>query len=373
VNIVLGDNSSIHGTGLGRIAVQMMAGGKWICTVLQDVLYVPELHGNLLSVSQLARCGADVCFAKGGCQIYDQKGTLTCEGTLRGNLYLMPIRAEAHESARVAITQLDTFPADGMDLPLLIPDAALVVHGSSPKADALTWHRRLGHLNIDAVLRMVCKGMVKGMELVGTTSLPSSACNACLKGKQTRTEIQKSTELHANVVLGRIFSDVCGKLPTRSHRGFEYFVTWVDDKSRKVFIDGLREKSEVVTHLKAFTARAKLETSHCLKVLRTDGGGEYIAKTVDAFLKDKGVQHEMTTPDTPQHNRVAECMNRTLLNRVCSMLINASLPEAYWYDALEYVALIQNVTPTHALDNITPDEAWSGNKPNVSRLRAFGS
>jgi len=87
VNIVLGDNSSIEGTGVGRIAVQMKAEGKWYRAVLQDVLYVPELHGNLLSASQLTRYGADVRFAKGGCQIHDQKGILTCEGTLRGNLY----------------------------------------------------------------------------------------------------------------------------------------------------------------------------------------------------------------------------------------------------------------------------------------------
>jgi hypothetical protein len=55
------------------------------------------------------------------------------------------------------------------------------------------------------------------------------------------------------------------------------------------------------------------------------------------------------------------------------MLLDASLPEAYWYDALEYATLIHNVTPTRALGDLTPEEAWSGNKPNVSRLRVFGS
>src|SRR6266702_518218 len=92
VKIVLGDNSSIQGTGVSRIAVEMKAKGQWNRAVLQDVLYVPELHGNLLSVSQLARRAANVRFAKGGCQIHDQRGVLTCEGSLRGNLYIMPIR-----------------------------------------------------------------------------------------------------------------------------------------------------------------------------------------------------------------------------------------------------------------------------------------
>ena len=91
VNIALGDNSSIQGTGVGHITVSMKVAGNWHCAVLQDVFYVPELHGNLLSVSQLAHHGVDVHFAKGGCQIYDQHGALTCDGSLHRNLYIMPI------------------------------------------------------------------------------------------------------------------------------------------------------------------------------------------------------------------------------------------------------------------------------------------
>jgi hypothetical protein len=55
------------------------------------------------------------------------------------------------------------------------------------------------------------------------------------------------------------------------------------------------------------------------------------------------------------------------------MLIDAKLPESYWYDALEYVALLHNVVPTRTLGDITPEEAWSSNKPDISRLCVFGS
>jgi hypothetical protein len=77
-------------------------------------------------------------------------------------------------------------------------------------------------------------------------------------------------------------------------------------------------------------------------------------------------------PDTPQHNSVAKHMNRTLLNKVRSMLTDADLPEAYWYDALVYTAYIHNVSPTHALKDSTPKEAWSRNKPDISHLCIFG-
>jgi hypothetical protein len=293
----------------------MKAAGDWHHAVLQDVLYVPELHGNLLSVSQLARCGADVRFAKGGCQIYDQHGALTCEGPLRGNLYIMPVRVVAsEESARVSILPMDALPING-DVATPNAKIALAARNSTSKADVHTWHRRLSHLHIDAVLAMAKKGMVKGMEIVGSHS-PPDTCKPCLKGKQTCAKIHKSTKSRAADILGRVFSDICGKLPTRSHHGFEYFVTWIDDASHKVFVTGLCEKYKVGEHLKAFVARVELEMGKRLKVLRTDGGGEYIASAVQEFLKSKGVQHEITTPDTPQHNGVAERMNCTLLDKV---------------------------------------------------------
>jgi hypothetical protein len=55
------------------------------------------------------------------------------------------------------------------------------------------------------------------------------------------------------------------------------------------------------------------------------------------------------------------------------MLLNARLPESYWFDALQHAVHIHNVTPTRALKNLTPEEAWSSNKPDISSLCVFGS
>jgi len=177
--------------------------------------------------------------------------------------------------------------------------------------------------------------------------------------------------MQADLVLGCVFPDVCTLFLTCSHQGFTYFITWVDDKSRKVFIDAMKEKSEVAQHLCAFIMCVELETGHRLKVLCSDGGGEYIAREVQSFLKDKGVKHEMTTADTPQHNGVAECMNRMLVKQVRTMLIDTKLPDGYWWDALQYTVLLHNMSPTRSLSDCTPKESWSGNKPNVSRLHVF--
>ena len=133
-----------------------------------------------------------------------------------------------------------------------------------------------------------------------------------------------------------MFSDVCGRLPTTSRQGYNYFVTFTDDYSRKVFVVGLQEKSEVLQNFKELLARLELQTGQKLKVIRTDGGGEYTGKQFESYLKERGTHHEITTPNTPQHNGVAERLNRTLLEKACMMLSDAKLPEGYWFDALEY-------------------------------------
>ena len=55
------------------------------------------------------------------------------------------------------------------------------------------------------------------------------------------------------------------------------------------------------------------------------------------------------------------------------MLHDADLPETYWYDALVYATHLHNMTPKHVLEGITPEEAWCGNKPDVSRICVFSA
>jgi transposase InsO family protein len=136
---------------------------------------------------------------------------------------------------------------------------------------------------------------------------------------------------------------------------------------------GLREKLDIFKHLKALVPQVEAQTSKHMKLLHTDGGSEYTENTVKRFLEDRGIGHEITTPDMPQHNSVAERMNRTRLDKVRALLTDAGLPESYWYNTLSYTVYLHNISPTHALDNTTPNEAWSGNKLDISWLHVFGS
>ena len=203
IKVVLGDNSSIPATGTGRILVRMNTGNGYQNAVLQDALYVPDLNGNLLSVSHFTCRGSEIRFAGEGCQLLDQRKNTACVGQLRGNLYIMDIKVSTNESTRLAT--VPTFPSEGEEAPAF----ALTARAKPSSADLQTWHRRLGHLNPEAVSRMLSKGMVTGMEITDGSTI-ATPCEPCIKGKQSRADIHKSTDLRSDTVLGCIFSDVCG-------------------------------------------------------------------------------------------------------------------------------------------------------------------
>src|SRR6266851_8712042 len=91
--VVLSDNSSIPAIGMGHVHVYMNAKGKWITSILQDVLYVPDLSTNLLSVSHLAHHGTEVCFIGEACRIYNKGKSLILKGKLCNDLYIMQMQA----------------------------------------------------------------------------------------------------------------------------------------------------------------------------------------------------------------------------------------------------------------------------------------
>ncbi|MCI73589.1 retrovirus-related pol polyprotein from transposon tnt 1-94, partial [Trifolium medium] len=55
------------------------------------------------------------------------------------------------------------------------------------------------------------------------------------------------------------------------------------------------------------------------------------------------------------------------------MLKGKHLPKELWGEAVNTACYVLNRCPTKRLNNVTPEECWSGNKPNVSHLKVFGS
>lgn len=73
-----------------------------------------------------------------------------------------------------------------------------------------------------------------------------------------------------------------------------------------------------------------------------DNGGEYMSTRFENYLKAEGIRHERTVPKMPEQNGVAERLNRTLIEMVRSMLIDANLPHTFWAEALCTAVYLKN-------------------------------
>ncbi|KAK7340666.1 hypothetical protein VNO77_21375 [Canavalia gladiata] len=119
-------------------------------------------------------------------------------------------------------------------------------------------------------------------------------------------------------------------------------------------------------------AMVENETGLKIKKLRTDNGGEYEDTKFKKFCYEHGIRMERTVPRTPQHNGVAERMNRTLTERARSLRVQSGLPKQFWAEAVNTAAYLINRSPSVPLEHKIPKEVWSGKEIKLSHLRVFG-
>ncbi|KAH9670574.1 hypothetical protein KPL70_017033 [Citrus sinensis] len=90
------------------------------------------------------------------------------------------------------------------------------------------------------------------------------------------------------------------------------------------------------------------------------------------FCKQEGIQRQFTVAYTPQQNRVAEQMNRTLTERIRAMLRTAGLPNSFWAEAAKTACYIVNRSPSTAIGLKTTMKMWTGKPADYSYLYVFG-
>ncbi|GJT06841.1 putative RNA-directed DNA polymerase [Tanacetum coccineum] len=228
------------------------------------------------------------------------------------------------------------------------------------------WHKRLGHMSEKGMSILSKKNVLSGVHDINLKK-----CSHCLAGKQTRRAFKSRPSFRTENILDLVHSDVCGPMKTKTLGGCSYFVTFIDDHSRKVWVYTLKTKDQVLDVFKQFHALVERQTGKKLKCIRSDNGGEYIGP-FDAYCREHGIQHQKTPPKTPQLNGLAERMNRTLVERVRCLLSHAGLPASFWGEALNTAVHVINLTPCVPLRFDVPDRVWSGKDVSYHHLRVFG-
>ena len=123
---------------------------------------------------------------------------------------------------------------------------AIVYHSSSVAAD--TWHQPLAHAGSDIIRKINCnKAVIRGM----IPSDDGKLCEACLEGKMSRKPFKTVGEIRSKRKLQLVHSDACS-MEVDSIGGSRYFVTFIDDFSRRCAVYFIKHKSEVLAKFKLF-------------------------------------------------------------------------------------------------------------------------
>jgi len=201
---------------------------------------------------------------------------------------------------------------------------------------------------------------------------PNTTCKACMKGKQHRIPFSIKNKWRATEKLGLVHADLCGPITPASSSQKRYFLCFIDCFSRKAWTYFLLEKSKTFYHFKCFKTLVEKEVGMSIKCLKTDRGGEFNSAEFNTSCKQHRVKRQLTAAYTPQQNGVAERKNRTVMNMVRAMLTEKKVPKIFWLEAVRWMIHVLNRSPILAVKDMTPEDAWSREKPSVDYFKVFG-
>lgn len=330
--VKLANDEKLNATGVGDINLIFISSGKRYTFKFMNVTYVPELCANLLSVKRLTQNGLNIVFKGESC--YLSNGDEMFElAKLQNGMYL----ANTEET----IERVNMVKEDSL---------------------GFEWHRKLGHPSY--------QNMYFLKEFLPDLCIPREKCEICIRAKHSKKPF-KSTEKHSDKPLQLIHMDVCGPFRKNSLGGHRYFVTFIDDFSKKVFIYTLSGKDEVFDKFKEFKAEAENQVEQQIKQIRSDNGREFKNRKFDELCKAEGIIHQTTIAYNPQQNGLAERYNRTILEKVRCMLLDANLPKSFWAEAAVTAVYLLNRVPKGR--NVkSPNEKWYKRSINLRDLRIFG-
>ena len=332
--VKIGNGQYIAVKESGTVAIESFSGTK----LIRNVLFVPDISQNLLSVGQLLEKGFKVFFEANQCLIKDSEGKDVFRAKMKGKSFALdPLEEEQ-----------SVF--------------------SEAKINGEIWHKRVGHFNHTSVVDLQRKELVQGLPQL-EAKIPN--CKTCQQGKQSRLPFKNAT-WRAVEKLQLIHTDVAGPHRTPSLKGSRYFLIFIDDYSRMCWIYFLKFKSEVAGMFWKFKNLVETQSGQTIQALRSDNGKEYSSNQFNLFCDEAGIEHQLTAPYTPQQNGVSERKNRTIMEMARCLMFEKSLPKEYWVEAANTDVFLLNRLPTKAVEGRTSFEAWYGFKPSLKNLRIFG-
>ena len=231
-------------------------------------------------------------------------------------------------------------------------------------------HRAFGHASVESLRTILKQHNFRGVSEEHIKLL--QPCNACMLGKCHKVGKSRLTADKATTFGYRLCADCCGPFRTQSIGGAKYLMVVIDEFSSWTWgvpLKALTTVDEQLARIIEVDLHQRDDTT--LKVLRSDGGSEFVNQRVDALLLRHGVEREVTCPNTSYQNGKAERRIRTIFERVRTGLSDSGLPPGFWAEAAVYAVYTLNRTPPPG--GPSPFFKRYGRHPRVAHMRPFGN
>ncbi|GBO45116.1 Copia protein [Araneus ventricosus] len=314
-------SSLLEVAGTGALRGRLKNGQE---IVLINVLFIPELNVNLISVKQIQKAGYSVLFKDNKVIVKGKNKTFVWR----------ELNSKGQYVSDFITTVSNTFVAETEEAELS--------------------RRRLGY---------------SGNHALGKLGIPTSDlfCENCVLSKQSAEPIGKGNCRRESTTMRMIYSDLSGPVEPATLSGESYVLTFVDDYSRFCEVRLIKRKSDINVKFKKF-----LKVNDTVKRIRCDNAKEYVSGKLQKVARNEGVEIDPCPPYIPQLNGVAERMNRTLFDKARAMLYDSKLPKSCWGYAIQAAAFLHNRIPCTSINDHTPYELKYSTKLDLNKIRIFG-
>ena len=344
----MGDGVTLPVEAIGPVALYSNTGTS---ITLTDVLLVPKMIVNLVSISRLAERGVNTHFgSESAILTHEHTGTVLDTAPKINCLYLL-----------TACMPKSPVPVS--------PDQELVLTAAAAPVSVELWHRRLAHMSIRNV-KLVAK-VSTNMLIDSTQSTdPHAVCAACAMGKMQARPYAPSLTVWTKpgqvVFLDLMF------LPVPDLHGHVLILALIDRFASYSEAVLLKTKSAEAVHEAMVRVLSVWYRRHGWPAaLHIDNGTEFVNSTLVNWCAARGIIFEYGAPYAHQSNGTTERFILNLANKTRAVLHDACLPDSAWGEVLVAVNYLSNLAvPTGS--KVTSHQLFYGTPPVMDHLRVIG-
>ena len=363
MSVTVADRNIVTSTECGTMNVRIKtSAGKITIFPIHNVYYHERFAANLLSLSLLTDSGWKFNADK-------EKTILTTPG---GNSIRLSTRG------KVSILEGDGSVQNNTHDQGIVYNVEQLL--SVKVKTVMELHCKLGHMPFARMMRLIKSGSTLDVDKLYTDNQVMlqaekaiKECKACCEGKTTRSWLGHRGLDKGNAPLEALHMDTYFIQLSNGDRIWqEYGVPLSDPYSGWRYHNYATSKDEIANGVIASVEHAKKQFNRNIKRLYTDGGTEFINRTLKEYCTKNGIELRYSPARTPQLNGVAEQSVRSCKDAVRTLLAHGRVPWRFWSYAAGHATFLWNRTHVHSKTGLTPYEVLYGKAPSAKHWGVFG-